>query len=77
MPCPGPQKVATLLRKLLSIRPPASYSLAASEIQRRLHFPLDTATVHCLHPNGDISLLRSKPSNDTKPLLLLHYPASP
>ena len=40
-----PAEVEPLLRRLLSSRPPASYSLAASEVQRRLGFPLDPATV--------------------------------
>jgi hypothetical protein len=42
---PWPAEVEPLLRKLLSSRPPASYSLAASEVKRRLHFHLDPATV--------------------------------
>jgi hypothetical protein len=42
---PWPPEVEPLLRKLLSNRPPASYSLAASELQRRLNFALDPASV--------------------------------
>jgi hypothetical protein len=40
-----PPEVEALLRRLLSNRPPASYSLAASELKRRLHFQLDPASV--------------------------------
>jgi hypothetical protein len=42
---PWPAPVLDLLRKLLSSRPPASYSFAASEVHRRLDFKLDRATV--------------------------------
>jgi hypothetical protein len=42
---PWPQEVESLLRKLLSNRPPASYSLASSELKRRLNFELDPASV--------------------------------
>ena len=38
-------EVLALLRKLLSTRPPASYSFAASEVHRRHHFKIDRATV--------------------------------
>jgi hypothetical protein len=40
-----PANVLALLRKLLSARPPASYSFAASEIHRRYRLKLDRATV--------------------------------
>jgi hypothetical protein len=42
---PWPEEVPALLRKLLNARPPASYSLAASEVHRRHHLKLDRATV--------------------------------
>jgi len=42
---PWPAEVEPLLRKLLTAQPPASYSFAASEVLRRLHFQLDPATV--------------------------------
>lgn len=42
---PWPEEVAALLRKLLSAHPPASYSLAASEVHRRHQLKLDRATV--------------------------------
>jgi hypothetical protein len=42
---PWPAEVEPLLRKLLSSRPPSNYSLAASEVRRRLGFALDPATV--------------------------------
>jgi hypothetical protein len=40
-----PQEVCDLLRKLLQSRPPASYSLAASEAHRRHHLKIDRASV--------------------------------
>lgn len=40
-----PADVLALLRKLLSARPPASYSFAASEVHRRHRLKLDRATV--------------------------------
>jgi len=40
-----PAAVLALLRKLLSARPPASYSFAASEVHRRHALKLDRATV--------------------------------
>jgi len=53
--CPGPsggdhysewpQEVMTLLTKLLSSKPPSSYSAAASELHRRLNFLTDRASV--------------------------------
>lgn len=42
---PWPAPVQALLRKLLSSRPPASYSFAASEVHRRHDLKLDRATV--------------------------------
>ena len=42
---PWPATVEPLLRKLLTARPPAGYSLAASEVKRRLDFQIDPATV--------------------------------
>lgn len=43
---PGwPDEVTSLLRKLLSAHPPAPYRFAASEVDRRLGFQLDSATV--------------------------------
>lgn len=38
-------EVETLVRKLLTARPPASYSFAASEVHRRLRIVLDRASV--------------------------------
>lgn len=40
-----PPQVEPLLRKLLTARPPAPYRCAASEVHRRLGFPIDSATV--------------------------------
>ena len=40
-----PLEVAALLTKLLASDPPSSYSAAASELLRRLHFPADRASV--------------------------------
>ena len=40
-----PEEVEPLLRKLLTNRPPVGYSLAASEVKRRLNFALDPASV--------------------------------
>ena len=40
-----PPQVEALLRKLLSVRPPAPYRCAASEVFRRLGYRLDSATV--------------------------------
>lgn len=40
-----PHGTATLLRKLLSTKPPAPYRCAASEVHRRLGFLIDPATV--------------------------------
>jgi len=40
-----PQGVESLVRKLLSARPPAPYRFAASEVHRRLDFQIDPATV--------------------------------
>jgi transposase InsO family protein len=40
-----PQGIQTLLRKLLSARPPAPYRFAASEVHRRLGLQVDPATV--------------------------------
>ena len=42
---PRPEAVEPLLRKLLGSAPPAGYSLAASELKRRLDFQLDPASV--------------------------------
>ena len=42
---PWPAPVQDLLRKLLSSRPPASYSFAASEVHRRHDLKLDRATI--------------------------------
>jgi hypothetical protein len=39
------EEVSELCRRLLSSRPPCSYSLVASEIDRRLHVHLDRATI--------------------------------
>jgi hypothetical protein len=39
------EEVTELCRRLLSSRPPCSYSLVASEIDRRLHVHLDRATI--------------------------------
>lgn len=44
--CPArPADVLALLRKLLTARPPASYSFAASEVHRRHQLKIDRATV--------------------------------
>ena len=40
-----PPEVTALLAKLLSSKPPSSYSAAASELLRRLHFKTDRASV--------------------------------
>lgn len=40
-----PEKVVALLTKLLSSKPPSSYSAAASELHRRLDFQTDRASV--------------------------------
>ncbi len=40
-----PAQILALLRKLLTARPPASYSFAASEVHRRHQLKLDRATV--------------------------------
>ena len=40
-----PEAVTLLLRKLLTARPPASYSFAASEVHRRHDLKIDRATV--------------------------------
>lgn len=40
-----PQGVESLVRKLLSARPPAPYRFVASEVHRRLDFQIDPATV--------------------------------
>jgi len=40
-----PAEVLALLRKLLTARPPASYSFAASEVHRRHQLKIDRATV--------------------------------
>lgn len=40
-----PPTVADLVNRLLRAKPPCSYSLIASEAQRRFHFKLDRATV--------------------------------
>lgn len=52
-----PQGTEALARKLLSVRPPAPYRFAASEVHRRLGFQIDPATVrrwaianHLAHP---------------------------
>lgn len=38
-------EVTDLITRLLSSKPPSSYSAVASEVQRRLHFPTDRASV--------------------------------
>jgi transposase InsO family protein len=40
-----PEDVNDLLKKLLSSKPPSSYSACASELHRRLHFQIDRASV--------------------------------
>jgi hypothetical protein len=40
-----PPEAAALLTKLLSSKPPSSYSAAASELHRRLNLPTDRASV--------------------------------
>ncbi len=40
-----PVGVEPLLRKLLGAKPPTPYRFAASEVHRRLGFPMDSATV--------------------------------
>lgn len=40
-----PVQVTDLLKKLLSSKPPSSYSASASELHRRLHFQSDRASV--------------------------------
>lgn len=40
-----PEEVAQLWHRLFSVRPPSSYSFAASEALRRYDFPVDRATV--------------------------------
>jgi hypothetical protein len=40
-----PAEVTALITKLLSARPPCSYSAVASELHRRLNFPTDRASV--------------------------------
>ena len=40
-----PAEVTALLRRLLSSKPPSSYSACASELHRRLHFQTDRASV--------------------------------
>ena len=42
---PWPSEVCDLLRKLLGARPPASYTLAASEVHRRHNLQIDRASV--------------------------------
>jgi hypothetical protein len=40
-----PPAAVALITRLLQAKPPCSYSLAASEVERRFHFKLDRATV--------------------------------
>jgi hypothetical protein len=61
---PWPKEVAPLLRKLLTNRPPAGYSLAASELKRRLDFDLDPASVRRFALAA--GLAPSKPSKKPK-----------
>ena len=40
----------------------------------RIERPCGTRVIHCLHPNGDISVLAEPPTHGKRPLVLLHYP---
>jgi len=48
--------------------------VAASTARLRIQASPGTRLVHCLHPNGDISILRQPPDHTTKPQVLLHLP---
>ena len=62
------------LRTPLKVHPDGR--IPAGSLRLRIQAPPGTRLVHCLHPNGDISILRHPPSHCAKPLLLLHLPAS-
>ena len=62
------------LRSSVTVAPDGR--VAAGACRLRVQAPPGTRLVHCLHPNGNISVLRSKPSHDAKPQLLLHLPAT-
>ena len=62
------------LRTPLKVHPDGR--IPAGSLRLRIQAPPGTRLVHCLHPNGDISILRHPPSHSAKPLLLLHLPAS-
>ena len=51
--------------------------VAAGSCRLRLRAAPGSRLVHCLHPNGDISILKNKPLHGQKPQLLLHLPAAP
>lgn len=51
--------------------------VAAGSARLRIRAAPGTRLIHCLHPNGDISILKNKPIHSEKPLLLLHCPATP
>jgi hypothetical protein len=74
-----PAPAVALLTKLISSKPPSSYSGAASELHCRLNFKTDRASVrrwalaNKLTPD-DVYYLRHAPDPNAKPIVLLHCP---
>lgn len=62
-----PAAVAELLRKLLSARPPASYSFAASEVHRRLGRQLARAQVRRWAQENDLAV-HTRPARPKAPV---------
>jgi len=60
-----------------AVNVPPDGRVAAGSARLRVSAPPGSRLIHCLHPNGDISILKNKPHHAEKPQLILHLPASP
>ncbi len=56
------------------VEPDGRISLPGQRL--RIDKPPGSKVIRCLHPNGDFSILDAAPAKKSKPLVLLHCPAS-
>jgi len=59
-----------------SLRVDADGRIALGAQRLRIDKPPGSKVIRCIHPNGDYSILAAPPTKGTKPLLLLHSPAT-
>lgn len=60
-------------RSSARVDPDGRIALGAARL--RINRPPGSKVIRCLHPNGDLSILAAPPTQDSKPILLLHSPA--